>query len=215
MNETPLPAGLPSLRAILLDAALPLATYYVLHLFGLTDWAALAIGSGLATLRVLWSAIRTRTFSRFSALTLAFFAVLIVLAYITGDPRVFLWKAAIAGLLGGTAVLARALRRRPPITLVVLRIVRPRHAAEIVRNYQDDPDVRLRHRKTAIIWGIALLAESASRFVLVFLLPINILVAASTVVLIAFVGTLTWSTVHYLGRMPRPEKVTAPADTAS
>ena len=87
---------------LVLDIALPLVAYYVLHAFGASDWAALLAATAAAGLRLVVVTVRSRQVSWFSTVMLVFFGVGLVLAFLGGDPRFLLLKDSFStALLGG------------------------------------------------------------------------------------------------------------------
>lgn len=69
-KEVGAPGPLSMLRGLALDVGLPVLAYYVLHLLGASDWAALLAGSGLAAARIGWSAVRAGQLNAFATVML-------------------------------------------------------------------------------------------------------------------------------------------------
>src|SRR5690242_17948023 len=82
MSKTPGPAAI--MLSLLWDVGLALAAYFAAHWLGATDYVALLAGSAVALLRVVYVAVRTRTFDAFAAVMLGVFLVGLGLSFLTG-----------------------------------------------------------------------------------------------------------------------------------
>lgn len=70
----------------------------------------------------------------------------------------------------------------------------PGRAGSLAQRYRDDARVRHGYRLTSWVWGIGLLIEAALRVPLVFLLPIDVMVAVSQAMMIAaFALLIAWT----------------------
>ncbi|GAA4219552.1 VC0807 family protein [Actinocatenispora rupis] len=191
------------------DIGLPLGGYYLLHLLGLSDWIALLAGTVAAGLRVAVVALVSRRITAFAALTLAVFGVGLALAFVGGDPRFLLWKDSAATATVGVAFLVSLAAGRP-LTLSAARTWRPATAATLTRLYHGDPAARRVFRGSAYGWGVGLLADSALRAAVVYLLPVDVAVGLTAVLpVVTMVGLGGWN-IAYVTRAVRRAPRLAP-----
>lgn len=189
--------GRGGLRAgLLADIGLPLVAYYLLHAFGASDRTALTVAAVAAGVRLVWEAWRRRRITWFASIMLAIFGVGAILTVTGGDPRTILLKDSIGtGLIG--AVFLLSLASKVPLTLAAAQSARPRQAERIAQLYRDNPGGRRVFRVTALGWGIGMLGESLLRVPLVYLLPIDVMVGLSTVLMIvAMAALVVWNAVY-------------------
>lgn len=189
------PAG-AILHGMGLDIVLPLATYYALHAFGADTWVALLATTVVSGVRTVWVAVRQRRLNPFSALMLAVFGVGLLLAFVTGDPKLIILKdSAITGIVGLAFLLSLVKGR--PLTLEARRAWSPAEAAEIDQVWNENAGARHAYRVTSLVWGLGMLAEASLRAVLIFLLPVDVMVALSTAMWVTTVVLLVLWTKWY------------------
>jgi len=185
---------LAMLRGLALDAGLPVATYYALHLLGASDWVGLLAGSGVAAARIAWTAARTRQINAFATVMLVIYGVGFALAFLTDDPRMMFLRSSFVTASVGIVFLVTAALGRRPLTLAALQGFDPETAGQAQHRYDTGPDVRRRHRLSSTVWGLCLLAEALVRVPLVYLMPIEIAVAASESMSVGvFLLLLAWT----------------------
>jgi hypothetical protein len=198
------PAG-QMLHGMGLDIVMPLVTYYALHAFGADTWIALLASTVVSGVRTLWVAVRERRFNPFSSLMLIVFGVGLVLAFATGDPKLIILKdSAITGVVG-LCFLASLFKGRP-LTLEAQRAWSPSEAQEIDKAWRESPRARHGYRVTSAVWGAGMLSEAALRAVLIFLLPIDVMVALSTAMWVTTVVLLVLWTRWYANRGDEKER---------
>ncbi|GIL24871.1 VC0807 family protein [Actinocatenispora comari] len=186
----------------LVDVALPVAAYYLLRSFGLSDWTALLAGTVAAGLRLLVVALRSRRITWFGTLTLAVFGVGLALAFVGGDPRFLLWKDSAATGAVGVVFLASVAAGRP-LTLSAAQTWRPGRAAALTAAYRDEPAVRRAFRGSAVGWGVGLVADAAVRIAVAYLLPLDVAVGLTAALpVVTLVGIGGWN-LGYLTRAVR------------
>jgi hypothetical protein len=187
------------IRGLGWDIGLPVAAYYALHLLGASDWVALLAGSLAAGVRILWMAVRDRTWNLFATVMISIFGIGLALAFIGGDPRFLLLKGSIlTGTIALCFLVSTALGR--PLTLAATQSWNPDQAAAIAGEYRTNPAVRRGHRTSSLVWGFGLLAEAIIRIPLIYLLPISVMVGLSTVLTVAAFLLLTSWNVRYIRR---------------
>jgi hypothetical protein len=187
-------AFLSMARGLAWDVGLPVAAYYALHLAGATDWVALLAATAVAAARTLWGVVRHRTMNQFATVMLLVYGIGLLLAFVSGDPRMLLLKSSLVTAAVGAVFLVTAIRGRRPLTLAAAQSFMPAKAEALSEMYDGDLDVRRAFRLTSAVWGVGLLAEAVLRIPLVVLLPVEIGVGASEGLFIAaFVGLMVWN----------------------
>lgn len=183
---------------LLLDIAFPVATYYVLHLLGATDWIALLAAAGAAVLRVIIVAVRHRRLNQFALIMLIVYGFGVLLAFSTGDPRTLLLRNSLVTVSIGLVFLITGIRGHRPLTLTALQSFAPSRADLLTRQYANDPLARRGFRLAAVVWGCGLLVEAIVRIPLVYLLRLEIAVAATEALLLLTIAALGVWTAWYL-----------------
>ena len=135
-----------------LDIGLPLVAYYGLHAFGADTWVALLAATIVSGARSVWIVVRQRRFNPFSALMLAVFGVGLLLAFVTGDPKLIILKDSVfTGIVGIAFLLSLVIGR--PLTLEARRSWSPKEAAEIDEAWRTNAAARHGYRVTSLVWG--------------------------------------------------------------
>lgn len=196
-TETPGVAAI--LKSLVLDVGVPTLAYFVAHWLGASDFVALLAGSVIALLRTLFVAARERKFQLFSAVMVGVFTVGIALSFLTGDERFLLAKESAGTGVAGLAFLGSCVIGRPLIYYAALRM-QPGKEAEFEQRWREHEGFRRTFTVLSLVWGVGLLFEALLRIPLVFLLPVEVMVTVSTVMIIAaFVLLAVW-TRWYVGR---------------
>lgn len=188
------------LVGLLWDAGIPVIGFYFLRLQGASDWSALLAATLLAAGRVFWVALRTRRITWFAAVMMLVFGVGLGLAFLIGDPRLMLAKNSVVTALIGSLFLASLATRRP-LTLIAFQTWRPSNAETLRQAYETDPVIRRAFQRAAWAWGIGMIAEAVMRIPLVYLMPLDAAVAASSALMLTVVGTLAAWTVVSTARL--------------
>ena len=191
------------LRGLAWDVAAPVVAYYVLHLLGASDWVALLASTLVAGLRIVWVAARRRSLNLFATVMLVVFGLGLILSFVSGDPRFLLLKDSLVTGAVGLTFLGTVLVGNRPLTLAARQSFSPAEADTVAEEYRTDADVRRGYRFTSIVWGVGLLAEAAIRVPLVYLLPIDVMVGVSTVMLVAVIVGLSVWTVRWAEKARR------------
>lgn len=190
-------------RGLAWDVGLPVVAYYALHLLGASDWVALLAATGVAGLRLGWSALRHRSLNAFALVMLIVYGIGLVLALATGDPRTLLLRSSITTAAVGVAFLVSVVVGRRPLTLAAQQSFSPARAAELAERYRTEPLVRRGHRVSSTVWGVGLVAESVARLPIVFLLPVDVAVGLSEALLVAAFALLILWNGWYIRRLTR------------
>ncbi|WP_393058208.1 VC0807 family protein [Streptomyces sp. LN549] len=185
---SPRKALLDSMMPLLVDVAVPLASYYVLKAAGMGTFGALAWSSVVPGVRTVWGVVRDRRLNALAALMVAVNVVGLLLSLVAGDPRLMLLKDSGVSSTIGLVVLVTALRGRPMMSAGLrpwlTRGEAAKSAAWLRLSTESDAFRRAEVRFSAV-WGAALLAECAVRAVGAYTVPVETMVWAGTVVLVA------------------------------
>ncbi|OBF57997.1 hypothetical protein A5787_23585 [Mycobacterium sp. 852002-50816_SCH5313054-b] len=181
------------LFGMFLDVGLPMISFYLLRLVGTSQWSALLAATAIAGARVGWVALRSRRVSWFAALMMSVYGLGLVLAVFTGDPRLLLANNSLSSVIVGVAFLI-SLPLDRPLTLIAYQSWRPGDAYAWSAAYSSNPLVKRTFRVGAWAWGAGMLAAGALRLPLIYLLPLDVAVAASAVPGLVIMGGLSaWS----------------------
>lgn len=186
------PAPRPKLegpRALLLDAGVPIASYYLLTgAFGLSTLAALAWSGALPAARSLWSLVRERRLNAVATLMTATNIIGLLLSLVAGDERLMMAKDSAVSSTFGLAVLVSALIGRPLMAPVLKPWITKGDAARSAawdRLTAESAWFRRVQRRHSAVWGAALLGECVARVIGAFTLPVDTMVWLGTVMLMA------------------------------
>jgi hypothetical protein len=186
----------PVIRGSAWEIGLPLVTYYALRLAGVTDWLALLAATLVAGARVVRAAVRGRAANPFATLMVVAFGVSLALSFLTGDARLMQIKGpVIAAAVGITFLVMAALGH--PLRLDAAKLYEPEKAAWRSEQFRTNPVVRHGYRTVSVVWGAGLLIEAIVLVPLIFLLPIDVMVAVFSVIGIGFFGALIGWTAWY------------------
>lgn len=200
MTEKPSSPGVVDiLKSLLVDVGVPALAYFVAHWLGASDFVALLAGSVIALLRTLFVAVRDRKFQLFSAVMVGVFTVGLVLTFVTGDPRFLLVKESAGTGVAGIAFLVSCVLGKPLVYYAALRM-QPAREAEFAQRWATMPEFRKTFVVLSLGWGFGLLFEALLRIPLVFLLPVEVMVTVSTVMIIVAFALLAVWTKWYAGR---------------
>lgn len=210
-DSTDSPGVVTILRSLLVDVGVPALAYFVAHWLGASDFVALLSGSLIALLRTLFVAVKDRKFQLFSAVMVGVFTVGLVLSFVTGDPRFLLVKESAGTGVAGLAFLISCVLGKPLVYYAALRM-QPAKEAEFAQMWETRPEFRKTFVVMSLVWGVGLLFEALLRIPLVFLLPIEVMVTVSTVmIIVAFVVLAVWTKWYAARRQARFADVGEPA----
>jgi len=194
-TNTPAPAPAetdkPDLRG-LATALSPLGTYYLLHNgFGVGLVASLALSSVVPGVRTVLSLFRDRNLNALATLMLVVNLLGIALSFATGDPRLMIAKDSVISSVIAVSILLSVAGRRPMMSAGLKPMITkgdPAKAAAWDRLTAGSAPFRRAESLFSLIWGAALLADCAARFVGAFTLPVATMIWLSTVILVAAIG---------------------------
>ncbi|MCP2170468.1 VC0807 family protein [Goodfellowiella coeruleoviolacea] len=179
---------LQSLSPLLVDAGVPIASYYLLSsAFGLSDLAALAWSSALPAVRTVWGLAGQRRFNAMAVLMLTTNVVGLLLSLVVGDPRLMIAKDSGVSSTVGIAFLCSALVGRPLLSAALkpwLTRGGPAELAAWERLSTTCPRFQRAERRFTAVWGAALLTECVLRVIGAYTLPVHTMVWLGTVLLL-------------------------------
>ncbi|POX46257.1 hypothetical protein C3489_32195 [Streptomyces sp. Ru71] len=178
-----------NLQPLLLDVAVPLASYYLLkEAFGMSTFAALAWSSVVPAGRTVWSAVRERTVNGLAGLILVVNLVSLVLSFVSGDPRLMLAKDGAVSSTVAIGILVSVVVGKPMMTAAFKPImVKGDEVREAAwqRLMAGSPAFRRGERAFSLVWGVALLAECVARVVGAYTVPVDTMVWLGSVLMVA------------------------------
>jgi hypothetical protein len=190
-----------SLKPLVVDVALPMGSYYLLHKgFGVDLVISLAVSSAVPAVRTVLGFVRDGTLNGLAGLMLAVNVVGIALSFVTGDPRLMLAKDSGISSVIGLSILISACTARPLLTAGLKPFIIKGDAARAgawERLAAGSARFRRLERLFNLIWGTVLLGECVARMVGVFTLPISTMIWLSTVLLLGaiVIGVVAGGTV--------------------
>jgi hypothetical protein len=187
------------------DLGLPAAGYYAGHALGLDTVPALAVGGLLALLRIGFVAIRGRRFDGLAALVAGSFLLLLGITLLTGDARVLLAREPIMIAVLGIVLLGSCLLGRPFVYTLALRAVAddPAKRQAMADRWRAEPLTRKHFTVLSAVFGAVLTVESAIGLALVFLLPADVVVSATTAVHLGAIALVVCWALWYRNRRTR------------
>ena len=211
-GAAPEPAGEPKealglhrmVSSLAWDVGPSVAAYYGARALGCSDYVSLLAGTVASALRLIWVAVRDRRVDAFAMFLLVLFGVGLALTFVTGDARFVLVKDSLTSFLAGLFFLGSCALGRPLTYYAAQRFARPEGRDQLRARYAADPAVRRRYFVSALVWGGGLLAEALLRIPLVLVLPIDVAVGASTVLMIVAYALLVGWTIHFARRGQAP-----------
>ncbi|TXS35936.1 VC0807 family protein [Streptomyces sp. OR43] len=185
---SPRKALLDSMMPLLVDVAVPLASYYLLKAAGMGTFGALAWSSVVPGVRTVWGVVRDRRLNGLAALMVTVNAVGLLLSLVAGDPRLMLLKDSGVSSTIGLVVLVTALRGRPMMSAALRPWLTRGEAAKSAvwaRLSAESDAFRRAETRFSVVWGAALLGECVVRAVGAYTVPVETMVWAGTVVMVA------------------------------
>lgn len=187
------------------DIGLPVAAYYGARLLGCGEYVSLLAGTLASALRVGVVAVRDRKLEPFAAFLMVMFGFGLALSFATGDARFVLAKDSATTGIAGLVFLGSCLAHRPLTYYATLRFAGEGGAAA-VRERWLDPAARRGWYTASAVWGAGLLLEAVLRIAVVYLVPLDTAVAASTALQVTALTLLIGWTVHSIRRAEAPAR---------
>ncbi|MER6841251.1 VC0807 family protein [Streptomyces platensis] len=170
---------------LIVDAGVPMASYYVLsHGIGFSTVAALGWSSVVPALRTVWGLVRSRSVNGLALLILVVNVVGLALSAVAGDPRLMMAKDSGVSSVVGIAILLSVRTRRPLMTAGLKPWVTKGSAAGNAawdRLAAGSERFRRAERRFSAIWGTALLTECVVKVIGAYTVPVDTMVWLGTV----------------------------------
>ncbi|MFB6438165.1 VC0807 family protein [Streptomyces sp. NPDC056411] len=180
-----------SLVPLVVDAGIPIASYYILSDgFGLSTVAALGWSSVVPALRTVWDLVRGRGLNGLALLMLIVNAAGLALSAVAGDARLMLAKDSAVSSVVGITILVSVRGRQPLMTAGLKPWVTKGSAAGNAawdRLRAGSEPFRRAERRFSTIWGATLLTECVLKVVGAYTLPVHTMVWLGTVLTVVAV----------------------------
>ena len=205
--QSPLSRLLP----LILDIGLPLGSYYLLKGFGVDVITALIVSGLIPAARTIWTTVRAGKPDQFALAVLILTVVSIPITLLTGSPTFMLAKDGLGTGALGLFICVMALRNQP----VMAKGFKPfiAETAGKSRAWDDlaanSPQFRGLLNRANLVWGIGFIIEVALRLLIVFTLPFDTAVWATSLPLYA--GIIGCSIVQRIWLGPAARMVNAAA----
>ncbi|WP_343034556.1 VC0807 family protein [Streptomyces sp. 769] len=196
-TEEPGPSGGRAWTALALDVAVPLAVFYGSRAAGIGQWLALVLAgvAPLASILMTWA--RQRRADPTAMFVIAAMALSVLVAMVTGDPRVLLARESWITAALGLWILGSLAMARPFLLDVAIKVTPTGTAQRLDRLWHSTPTVRRWMQVASVAWGIAFLLDAIARVVMAYTLPIDSVPSLGAVVLVVLLGMAqTFVTVH-------------------
>lgn len=176
---------LKSLTPLIVDAGIPVASYYVLSDgFGLSTVAALGWSSVVPALRTVWDLVKNRSLNGLALVILIVNVVGLAVSTMAGDARLMLAKDSAVSSTVGIALLISVRMKRPLMTAGLKPWVTKGSAAGNAawdRLMAGSEPFRRAERRFSAIWGSALLTECVLKVIGAYTVPVHTMVWLGTV----------------------------------
>ncbi|WP_129727368.1 VC0807 family protein [Ectobacillus funiculus] len=183
---------------LLINGAVPFVVYEILRSH-MSSIAALSIATVIPLIDNLFSFIKRRKMDVFAVFMLVSFLLGIIMMCIGGSERLLLIRESFVTGILGIIFLGSLLFPRPLIFYFAIRFTvgnDPDKTSAFADNWQY-AYFRFVLRLMTVVWGVALLGESAVRSILVFKLSVTQFLAVSNFVMYGFIGAAIVFTVIY------------------
>ncbi|WP_432142010.1 VC0807 family protein [Streptomyces sp. bgisy084] len=176
---------LASFVPLIVDAGIPMASYYLLSEgFGFSTVAALGWSSVVPALRTVWGLVSSRSVNGLALLMLVVNVVGLALSAVAGDPRLMMAKDSGVSSVVGIAILLSVRTKRPLMTAGLKPWVTKGSAAGSAawdRLMAGSERFRRAERQFSAIWGTALLTECVVKVIGAYTVPVDTMVWLGTV----------------------------------
>ncbi|MDP9845069.1 VC0807 family protein [Streptosporangium lutulentum] len=184
------------ISVVLWDVAPMIVVYYGCRALGVSEYVSMLTAASAGFLRVAYVALRQRRFDGFAAFMGTLFGVGLVLSLLAGDERFLMAVKSVTTSVAGLIFLGTCVAGRPA-AFAVAKLFGAENADTVRRweaLYAAEPAFRRVYLVMTVVWGVVLLAESAARIPLIYLLPADVMVGLSSILLIGTIGLLAlWS----------------------
>ncbi|MEV0370912.1 VC0807 family protein [Streptomyces sp. NPDC050636] len=180
-----------SFLPLIVDVAIPLASYYILSDgFGFSTVAALGWSSVVPALRTVWGVFRGTGVNGLAVLILIVNIASLVVSTMSGDARLMLAKDSGVSSMVGIAVIISVFTGRPLMTAGLKPWVTKGSAAGNAawdRLIAESEPFRRAERRFSLIWGVVLLVECVVKVIGAYTVPVHTMVWLGTVLTVVAV----------------------------
>ncbi|HEX5405023.1 MAG TPA: VC0807 family protein [Pseudonocardiaceae bacterium] len=190
---------------LLLDVAVPLASYYLMRHFGVPLVTALAISGLVPAVRVVWSMIRDRAADGLAVGVVALTVVSIPLAFVTGSPKLLLAKDSLGTGTLGVWLIISAVLARPAMSNGIRAFLARTEGSAAAWDELASGSAAFRAclKAATLVWGVGFIVECVGRIALVVALPINTAVWAVNIVPAVVLTSCVFVQGRWVMRMAR------------
>jgi hypothetical protein len=191
-----------ALLAILIDAAPPLAVFFVLQALGVSDVIAYTAGGIVPLVRLVIDRIRHRPFNAISAMVLVLLVVSVVLALVTHDARAVIARGGVIYLAIALVAVVSLFTRRPAM-LVLSRYMAARAHPESVDRFDRvfaEPRARRAMRMVTAGWAVGFVVSAVVCVVCAYSMPISAAAVVTSLVEPVTALLLAGATAPFLRR---------------
>lgn len=166
------------------DVAIPLATYYAARIAGLSPWAALMLGTGLALSRLAWVAITKRRVDQSSVFVMILIVVGTLVGLVGDDPRLLMARGSWVTAVVGGWLLCSAWAREPALFTITSTFMNPQTALEWRDAWEHHLAFRRLLRSMTAAFGVAFLLDALARVAMAYTLPLDAVPVLSSLLLV-------------------------------
>ncbi|OQO89680.1 VC0807 family protein [Saccharomonospora piscinae] len=188
---------------VVLDVAIPLASFYGLRAAGVNQWLALVISGALPGVRLVYQLVRRRRLEMLALFSLSIVIAGTAIAFLTHDPRLILARESYITLLIGLWILVTLLGRHPFIYTATMRVMPDEDAAQWRREWQESAQFRRAMRVITALWGISFLIDAAARVVMAYTLPVDLVPVLSMLLILVMLTLVVIGSKAYARRQTR------------
>lgn len=153
------------------DVVVPMALYYVLHRFGISDALALGASAAIALVVTIVNTIRRKKLDAIGILVIIEIVMSIALFLWLKDRRLILAKPSFYSGVAAIYLIVMAFRPKPMNYDAIRNLGSDgdlRRAAAFDAAFKESPKFRTALRTAEVGWGLAFLADSILRVVIIF-----------------------------------------------
>jgi intracellular septation protein A len=186
----------PLISLLLWDVGLSIVPYFAFRLAGFDETTSLIGGTIVASVRLAYVIIRHRRLDGLALFMIGILVLGLALSAVTGDVRLLAAKDSLNTAFVGIVFIVTTVVGRPVMYLISRHFRAPDPASQ--RRWDElwvaEPGFRRMYVTGSLVWGTAMLAEAVVRMILVYIWPIDVILAVSTPAQFGLIGLLAaWS----------------------
>ena len=198
--------------SLLVNAVVPIATFYGLRAAGVDQWLALMLGLIAPAVMAVHSVLTKRRVDVLAGLVVTALILSVGLSLLTGSPRTLLARdGLVTAAIGGWMIFTLV---RTPYFLSALRLFTGGTLREQINAaWGDTPAFRRVVQACTVIWGSALLLDATSTVIFAYTLPIDLVPLIGAIKLVALIILAEATSQVIFRRRGAPLLRLEPADT--